>query len=186
VPTQDVRWQDSQLNIPSLLPLQAVPEVADPGLMLQYLQALHHYLADDRQKIARAINIISYYRNIFGIQYDDPATQRLLAFPSNSKTQMILEDTGLLLYDSDARTGVPAWNTIVAGSALYVEFDKVAEPVVVLGPPPVSLDPHVVVDELPGDASSLDPAFQPSEFIWTVAGDIVTALIEVQNTETAP
>jgi hypothetical protein len=181
VPTQDVRWQDSQLNIPSLLPLQAVPEVADPGLMLQYLQALHHYLADDRQKIARAINVISYYRNLFGIEYDDPATAQLLANPNNSKAQMILEDTGLLVYDSDARTGVPAWNTIVAGSALYVEFDKVAEPVVVLGPPPVSLDPHVVVDELPGDTSSLDPAFQPSEFVWTNEGDVVTAILEIQN-----
>jgi len=101
----DEKWRDITFNIPSLLPLQAVPQEPDPGKMLQYLQALHNYLADDRQKISRAINVIAYYRNLFGIDEDQPPS-------SNSRSFYISTDTAEAFIDTSDKSGTPRWEPL--------------------------------------------------------------------------
>ena len=110
----DEKWKDITFNIPSLLPLQAVPQEPDAGKMLAYLQSLHNYLADDRAKIARAINVIAYFRNLFGIEAQQPAS-------SDSKALWISEDTLRAYLDTDA-PGSQAWHPLTMGSE-EVELD---------------------------------------------------------------
>jgi hypothetical protein len=105
----DVKWKDVTFNIPSLLPLQAVPQEPDPGRMLVYLQSLHNYLAGDRLSIARAINVLSYYRNIFGITDDQPDA-------GDTKAFFIREDTAEAFIDTSEKSGTATWEPIVAGS----------------------------------------------------------------------
>ena len=104
----DEKWRDVTFNIPSLLPLQAVPQEPDPGKMLVYIQALHNYLADDRQKIARAVNVLAYYRNLFGITADQPDAV-------DSKSFFIREDTAEAFVDTSEKSGTPTWEPIIAG-----------------------------------------------------------------------
>ena len=104
----DEKWRDITFNIPSLLPLQAVPQEPDAGKMLAYIQSLHNYLTDDRQKIARAVNVLAYYKNIFGVTADQPA-------PANSKTFYISEDTAEAFIDTSEKSGTATWEPIIAG-----------------------------------------------------------------------
>lgn len=167
----DEKWKDITFNIPSLLPLQSPPQEPDAGQMLNYIQALHNYLADDRQKIARAINVVSYYRNLFGIEDDKPEASASLAF-------YIESDTARAYIDTDKKSGVPTWEPIVAGS-VAAGGDKVACPVLDKGsnPPLVDLGDDVVVHNDPHDPVRLDAASQPAEFVWDkVTGDIVCAV----------
>lgn len=106
----DEKWKDITFNIPSLLPLQAVPQEPDSGKMLAYLQSLHNYLADDRLKIARAINVIAYYRNLFGTVAEKSNIE-----PTNSKTFWISEDTAEAFIDTSEKSGTATWEPIIAG-----------------------------------------------------------------------
>lgn len=111
----DDRWKDITYNIPSLLPLQPPPQTQEQ--VVPYIQALHNYLADDRQKIARAINVISYFRNLLGDEADRPEAMGTHALYTEV-------DTGEMFYDSDVPTGSAAWNRIVAASrGELVELD---------------------------------------------------------------
>lgn len=58
------RWKDIDTSIPSLLPLQAVPQEPDPAKILSYLQTLHNYMSGDRQSLVRSLNVLSRFRLI--------------------------------------------------------------------------------------------------------------------------
>lgn len=60
--TWENTWKEISVEIPTLLPLGAVPQQPDTGEMLLYLQGLHNYIADDRQKLVRALNVLARYR----------------------------------------------------------------------------------------------------------------------------
>lgn len=97
------RWKDIQFNIPTILPLQPPPQTQEQ--VIPYIQALHNYLADDRLKVARAINLSNYFRVI---TYDDPADGDAF-LPSDSKTQRTDENRMIAQLDTAAYSGVPAW-----------------------------------------------------------------------------
>jgi len=117
----DEKWKDVTFNIPALLPLQPSPQ--EEKDVVPYLQALHNYLADDRAKIARAINVIAYYRNLFGIEDDKPtlANQASLTAP----IFWISEDTQVAEIATDV-DGTPEWKPIkVDADSIFGDFDYI-------------------------------------------------------------
>lgn len=109
------RWLDATLDVPSLLPLQAAPE--EEGAIMPYLKSLHNYLKDDRVKIARALSVISYYRQLMG-DGDDKAE------PKGTQTLYVEEDTRRVVYDSKdaADADSPEWRGIVAANVDWTEY----------------------------------------------------------------
>ena len=103
----DEKWRDITFNIPSLLPLQPPPQ--EEGKTVNYLQALHNYLAGDRLSIARAINVLAYFRNLMGITED-----LSIAVATDTKATFIDEESSIAYFDSSVPTGVAKWNAIAA------------------------------------------------------------------------
>jgi hypothetical protein len=57
------------VNLPSLLPLQAAPQSEEQ--VLNYLQALHNYMAGDRVAVVQALNVLSRDRMLAAEVWDD-------------------------------------------------------------------------------------------------------------------
>ena len=108
--TWEDTWKDIDITVPTLLPLGAVPQEPDPGLMLQYIQGLHNYLAGDRMSIVRALNVLGRFR---GIQSDDETDTAIVA--SGSGASKIQLDTGMMYFDDirqEANSGAK-WTPII-------------------------------------------------------------------------
>jgi hypothetical protein len=109
--TWEDTWKDITIEIPTLLPLGAVPQQPDPGEMLQYIQGLHNYIADDRQKLVRALNVLGRFRLL---QTDDKTDDEIPA--SGSGAQKLNTVTGLMYYDDisqEANSGA-LWKPVAA------------------------------------------------------------------------
>jgi hypothetical protein len=86
------RWKDIGVDIPSLLPLGAVPQEWDDAKVLEYLQGLHNYLRGDRQVVVRAINVLSRYRLLITDVENFPD-------PTGDGTVIVDEDDGTIYVD---------------------------------------------------------------------------------------
>jgi hypothetical protein len=171
-------------SLPSVLPLPKPPE--DPEEAVIYLRILHDALNSQQAKLVRALNVLKAYSVSI-----DPEVQNLPAIGSGRLN--IDPDTGYAYYDAPIReSGLSdsdiisqaEWRPLrVEASALApislpsfgVAFGMVLEPVVAGGlPPNICLGDKVVVRETPPatEGPTLD---QPSDFLWTVEGDIVMA-----------
>jgi hypothetical protein len=104
------RWKDIGVQIPSLLPLQAVPQEWDEPKILEYLQSLHNYLREDRQKVVRSINVLSRYRLLISDNENFPD-------PSGSGCVCVDEDDGTMYVDPPSTDPSdpppPSWAPIV-------------------------------------------------------------------------
>jgi hypothetical protein len=118
--TWEDTWKDITIEIPTLLPLGAVPQQPDPGEMLQYIQGLHNYIADDRQKLVRALNVLGRFRLL---QTDDKTDGEIPA--SGSGAQKLNTVTGLMYYDDisqEANSGA-LWKPVAAARSVADFFN---------------------------------------------------------------
>jgi hypothetical protein len=106
----DGKWQNIGVDLPSLLPFQAAPQELDQ--VVNYLQALHNYLADDRQKLIRALNVLSTFRTL--VAEDDldmpPAT--------GSLTLLAEVATGKIYLDIENDSGAFEWKPLITSQYL--------------------------------------------------------------------
>ncbi|MCK5481320.1 MAG: hypothetical protein KAJ06_09240, partial [Gammaproteobacteria bacterium] len=86
------KFQEAAISLPSLLPLQAAPQ--DESQVVNYLQSLHNYLAQDRAKVVRALNVLSFYRLLMEDESEFPE-------PMGSGTLMVDTEADGLFYDAD-------------------------------------------------------------------------------------
>jgi len=121
--TWEETWKNIGTDIPSLLPLSAVPQEPDPGKMLNYLTGLHNYLADDRLKIVRAINVLARFRSI---QTDDNTDSEIPA--TGSGALKIQADTAELSFDAISQEAVSAavWSPLAMDADnIFGDFDHI-------------------------------------------------------------
>jgi len=169
-------------SLPSILPLPQPPETAEQSV--SYLKILHHVLSDQQAKLVRALNVLKAYSVSI-----DPEIQKLQ--PIGSGRINIDPDTGYIWYDAPVRgnnlsesdiLNQAEWKrinvaaqsiTLAATSYGYAPSFGSLEPVVALDlQPNVCLGDSVVVRKIP-PATTGATVDQPSDFLWTVEGDIV-------------
>jgi hypothetical protein len=103
------RWKEIGTDVPSLLPLQAVPQEWDDAKVLEYLQSLHNYLREDRQKVVRSLNVLSRFRLLIAKNAAD-------IFDAHNNGAVIVDgETGAIFADppDEGGTGAPSWLPII-------------------------------------------------------------------------
>jgi len=171
-------------SLPSILPLPKPPD--NPEQAVDYLKVLHHVLSDQQAKLVRALNVLKAYTISI-----DPDIQKSQAIGSGRLN--IDPTTGIAWYDAPVlgnnlsesdilqqaewrQLSVPAQQISFASVSYgYPASFGALEPVVALGQnPQVCLGDSIVVRKIP-PATEGAHVDQPSDFLWTVEGDIVMA-----------
>jgi len=174
-------------SLPSILPLPKPPD--DPEEAVIYLRTLHDVLSQQQVKLVRALNVLKAYSVSI-----DPDIQNLQAIGSGRLN--INPDTGFAYYDApvtqpglsdsdiiDQAEWRPLRMEVAALSfasppAFGVAPGMILEPAVALGEyAGIDLGDSVVTRKIPPATTppKVDPEDQPSDFLWTVEGDIVMA-----------
>ena len=114
------KFQEAAISLPSLLPLQAAPQ--DESQVVSYLQSLHNYLAQDRAKVVRALNVLSFYRLLMEDETAFPE-------PEGSGTVMVDSAAHKLFYDRDTDERADAeWRQIGTDAGIVdtdtTDFDE--------------------------------------------------------------
>lgn len=165
------------ISVPTLLSLPPFP--GGDSQLPDYLRKLHFVLNDNQQKLVRALYILGKYRIVVG----DTDTLGQLT-PHGSGTVFINTDDNQASYDHpDSKTWVP----LLGGGGLGLSFSlgAFAGPPIFTGPrePIVAFEqqPQVELgDDVVTRCSGLSGGThvdQPSDFLWTVEGDIVMGLV---------
>lgn len=171
-------------SLPSILPLPKPPD--DPEEAVIYLRKLHTILSDQQAKLVRALNVLKAYSISI-----DPDIQNLQAIGSGRLN--IDPTTGFAYYDAPIDQQGLSDSDIIAQAewrplrvepssislgvfaAPGIQFGMILEPVVAEGlAPNICLGDSIVTRKIPPatEGPSVD---QPSDFLWTVEGDIVMA-----------
>lgn len=170
-------------SLPSILPLPPPPD--DPDGAVRYLKVLHHVISDQQAKLVRSLNVLKAYSvSIIDQDLLGPAigSGRINIDPETSQMLYDAPVIGDNLSESDI-LALAEWRPLLLGvgsisfaSPSYgVSFGMVLEPVVALDlQPNVCLGDSIVTRKIP-PATTGPTVDQPSDFLWTVEGDIVMA-----------
>jgi hypothetical protein len=176
-------------SLPSILPLPEPPE--NPEATVRYLKVLHHVLSDQQAKLVRSLNVLRAYT----VSIDEDLTDNQ---PIGSGRINIQPSTGYAYYDAPvvgdnlSESDILAqaeWKPLrvepssftlgmVSAPSFGYAFGMILEPVVAFGTyAGIDLGDTVVTRKIPPATTppKIDPDDQPSDFLWTVEGDIVMA-----------
>lgn len=173
-------------SLPSILPLPSPPETMEQAII--YLRTLHDVLSQQQPRLVRALNVLKAYSISI-----DPDVQNLPAIGSgriniDPNTGFAYFDAPILeegLSDSDILERAE-WRPLnvqttsilpplLQSPSFGFAFGMILEPVVAKDlAPNVCLGDSIVTRKIPPatEGPSVD---QPSDFLWTVEGDIVMA-----------